>query len=45
MYWQSDSKTDAIPVNGLSRVAISALIVATIWVGVYPQSVLEALKH
>ena len=45
MYWQSDSKTDAIPVNGLSRVAISALIVATIWLGVYPQPILDALKH
>jgi NADH-quinone oxidoreductase subunit N len=45
MYWQSDSKTDAIPVNGLSRVAISALIVATIWLGVYPQPILETLKH
>jgi NADH-quinone oxidoreductase subunit N len=45
MYWQSDSKTDAIPVNGLSRVAISALIVATIWLGVYPQPIIDALKH
>jgi len=45
MYWQSDSKTDAIPVNGLSRVAITALIVATIWLGIYPQPILEALKH
>jgi NADH-quinone oxidoreductase subunit N len=45
MYWQSDSKTDAIPVNGLSRVTISALIVATIWLGVYPQPILNALKH
>src|SRR5712672_1014920 len=45
MYWQSDSKTDPIPVNGLSRVAISALIVATIWLGVYPQPILDALKH
>src|SRR6478672_4780134 len=45
MYWQSDSKTDAIPVNALSRVAISALIVATICLGVYPQPILEALKH
>ena len=45
MYWQSDSKSDAIPVNALSRVAISALIVATIWLGVYPQPILEALKH
>lgn len=45
MYWQSDNKTDAIPVNGLSRVAISALVVATICLGVYPQPILEALKH
>src|SRR5213596_1250329 len=45
MYWQSVDKTDAIPVNGLSRVAISALIVATICLGVYPQPIFEALKH
>src|SRR5881227_2115820 len=45
MYWQSDSRTDAIPVNGLARVAISGLIVATIWLGVYPQPILDALKH
>jgi NADH-quinone oxidoreductase subunit N len=45
MYWQSDSKADPIPVNSLSRVAISALIVATIWLGVYPQPSLDALKH
>ena len=45
MYWQSDSKTDPITVNGLSRVAISALIVATICLGVYPQPILDALKH
>jgi NADH-quinone oxidoreductase subunit N len=45
MYWQSDSNTEAIPVNGLSRVAISALIIATLWLGVYPQPILEALKH
>jgi NADH-quinone oxidoreductase subunit N len=45
MYWQSDSKTGAIHVNGLSRVAISALIGATIFLGVYPQPILDALKH
>jgi NADH-quinone oxidoreductase subunit N len=45
MYWQSDSKTDAIPVSGLSRLAISALIVATICLGVYPQPILDALKR
>src|SRR5256714_903364 len=45
MYWQSSAKVDKIPVNGLSRVAISALIIATIWLGVYPQPILDALKH
>jgi hypothetical protein len=25
--------------------AISALIVATIWLGIYPQPISEALKH
>jgi NADH-quinone oxidoreductase subunit N len=45
MYWQSAAKTELIPVSGLSRVAISALIVATIWLGIYPQPILDALKH
>ncbi len=45
MYWQSSAKTDKIPVSGLSRLAISALIVATIWLGVYPQPILDALKR
>jgi NADH-quinone oxidoreductase subunit N len=45
MYWQSSAKIDKIPVNGLSRVAISALIIATIWLGVYPQPILDALKR
>jgi NADH-quinone oxidoreductase subunit N len=45
MYWQSSPKIDKIPVNGLSRLAISALIVATIWFGVYPQPILDALKR
>ena len=45
MYWQSSSNTDAIPVNAVSRAAIGALIVATVWLGVYPQPVFAALKH
>ena len=44
MYWQSTNLAK-IPVNGLSRLAISALIIATIWLGVYPQPILDALKH
>jgi NADH-quinone oxidoreductase subunit N len=44
MYWQSTSEIDRIPVNGLSRVALSALIIATIFLGIYPQPIFEALK-
>jgi NADH-quinone oxidoreductase subunit N len=45
MYWQSGSKADAIPVNGLSRIAISLLIVATVCLGVYPQPILNMLTR
>ena len=45
MYWQSTPTVDKIPVNGLSRVAISALIIATIWLGIYPQPIFDALKR
>jgi len=45
MYWQPAAKIDKIPTSALSRIAISALIVATIWLGVYPQPILDALKH
>jgi NADH-quinone oxidoreductase subunit N len=45
MYWQSTPNVHRIPVNGLSRVAISALIIATIWLGIYPQPIFEALKR
>jgi NADH-quinone oxidoreductase subunit N len=44
MYCQSTAKVDRIPVSGLSRLAISALIIATIWLGIYPQPILDALK-
>jgi NADH-quinone oxidoreductase subunit N len=45
MYWQSTPIVNKIPVSGLSRVAISALIIATIWLGVYPQPIFDALKR
>jgi NADH-quinone oxidoreductase subunit N len=45
MYWQSTTNISKIPVNGLSRLAISALVIATIWLGVYPQPILDALKR
>jgi len=45
MYWQPTAKIEKIPISSLSRLAISALIVATIWLGVYPQPILDALKR
>ena len=45
MYWQpASSVRDAIPLNGLSRTAISAMIAATIFLGIYPQPILHAIK-
>jgi NADH-quinone oxidoreductase subunit N len=45
MYWQSTTNLAKIPVNGVSRLAISALVIATIWLGVYPQPIFDALKR
>jgi len=45
MYWQSAPTMDNIPVNGLSRFAISALIIATILLGIFPQPIFDALKR
>jgi NADH-quinone oxidoreductase subunit N len=45
MYWQSTAKMDKIAVSGLSRFAMSALILAIIGLGVYPQPILDALKR
>jgi NADH-quinone oxidoreductase subunit N len=43
MYWQPAGKTDTIPISRLSKVAMAALIVATIWLGIYPQPIFRAL--
>src|SRR5581483_5270255 len=45
MYWHPSPKTDTISVDWLSRATISILIIATIWLGVYPQPILSALKQ
>jgi len=44
MYWEAPSSTERIPVNALSCATISALMVATIWLGIYPWPILEAVK-
>lgn len=45
MYWQSTPKINDITVNGISRLALSAMVIATVWLGVYPQPILEAFKR
>jgi len=45
MYWQTTAKMDKISINTLSRFAMSALILAIIGLGIYPQPILNALKH
>jgi NADH-quinone oxidoreductase subunit N len=44
MYWQPAAKIDKIPISVLSRFAMSALIGATIWLGIYPKPILRALE-
>lgn len=49
MYWpateQPSAQHDAITISPLSRIIMIALMVATIVLGVYPQPILDALKH
>ncbi len=44
MYWRPATKLDKIPVSPLSRLTMSALVVAIIWFGIYPQPILKALQ-
>ena len=45
MYWQPNTVASPIPVSSLSRAMIVALLIATVLFGVYPQPILNALKH
>src|SRR5213080_805700 len=45
MYWQPSTNSNTIPVSVLSLAIMILLIIATIWLGVYPQPILNALKH
>lgn len=44
MYWLEPKTLDPIPLSPISRSAMTVLIVAIIWLGVYPQPVLNALN-
>jgi NADH-quinone oxidoreductase subunit N len=43
MYWEATTTETAVPVSGLSRLTMAAMIAGIIFLGVYPQPVLNAL--
>jgi NADH-quinone oxidoreductase subunit N len=45
MYWQPATNNEAVAVSNLSRAIMILLIIATFLFGVYPQPILNALKH
>jgi NADH-quinone oxidoreductase subunit N len=45
MYWQPATTTDQIAVSGLSRLAMTGMMIAIIWLGVYPKPILKALDQ
>src|SRR5207237_8090551 len=45
MYWQPSPNNNTISISVLSRAVMILLIIATIAFGVYPQPILNALKH
>src|SRR5437763_71932 len=45
MYWQPTATNSPIAVSGLSRAMMILLVSATIFFGIYPQPILNALKH
>src|SRR5438045_3695661 len=45
MYWQSSANDKPIAISALSRTVMILLVIATILFGVYPQPILNALKH
>jgi NADH-quinone oxidoreductase subunit N len=44
MYWNTPDKIDNVPVSALSRVTMTGLMIAIVWLGVYPQPILRALR-
>ncbi|MEY2481988.1 MAG: NADH-quinone oxidoreductase subunit [Verrucomicrobiota bacterium] len=44
MYWETSVSDVAVPLTGLSRTAMAAMIAAIVFLGVYPQPILNALR-
>jgi NADH:ubiquinone oxidoreductase subunit 2 (subunit N) len=45
MYWETSTSETPVPLSGFSRVAMSALMAGIIFLGVYPQPILNAVKQ
>jgi NADH-quinone oxidoreductase subunit N len=45
MYWETPAFDTAVPVSRLSRWTMAAMVAGIIFLGVYPQPILQALKH
>jgi len=45
MYWEAPASESAVPLSRLSQVTMAAMIAGIIFLGVYPQPILDALKH
>ncbi len=44
MYWEPGNSDSAVPISGLTRYTIVALIAGIVVLGVYPQPILDALR-
>jgi NADH-quinone oxidoreductase subunit N len=44
MYWEAPSGDVAVPISGLSRIAMTAMIAAIVFFGVYPGPIVNALR-
>jgi NADH-quinone oxidoreductase subunit N len=44
MYWETPTGDAAVPVSGLSRLAMTAMIVAIVFFGIYPGPILNTLR-
>jgi NADH:ubiquinone oxidoreductase subunit 4 (subunit M) len=44
MYWEAPTGELAVPVSGVSRIAIAAMMAAIVVFGIYPQPIVNALR-
>jgi NADH-quinone oxidoreductase subunit N len=44
MYWETSSEDGAVPISGISRLAMTAMIVAIVFFGIFPGPIVNALR-